>query len=407
MLDTENNVAIGDAQIKAYDHQIEKTELELESLFESAEVLTDVAEQLRSLEGCEIDQQRLEAIDHQVRFATYDQYSLLKEHSLEDNFITYTLDINFKEGVKNIIRSLWETIYNLFFKIVRFIRDRSSQFFQSAEGLSRGLDRMDRKIDELRRASASAAFQATVNVTGGTRIQTGGRVDPSELIDTMENARPAFSSVHSVHLEHSKAIVDRIERLTQQLMSVDRSSADKFESDVFELNDMPVQMRNAMRETTYAFRGTEIPGGQRFDYVDFKRTSNDLPRNLPYIGFYDFDSQRTVGDYLTAPVASLNHLQKLVVKCRGFLEDIDQYTRQTLELSERFEAAVEKQDRLFKRQAIRESIQDNVRDRPLNILLRYYQLGLPGHVRTITDYQYGIVRATMVYIKNCLKQYKV
>lgn len=398
-----SSVGVVELEENAFEQQ--RLELQLEGLLDSYMTICSLESDLRSRVNTRIPPGYPESVRYIIEHAGYRRFDpeLL---SMEGFTPGEWVEVRMVKGISDILRTLWEAIKEYSARLLRFVKDSAVQFIQNADGLTNSIGRLESTLDKRVTNGLKPPYD-TISISGGSRLHLGGVISPSELAKALENTRGVFSKMRSLHLDGSQEILDTLEQITKLLDRVDSNNARRLEDLIFRLNDIPTAIQETFDKWVRNYRDVELPGGQRFTYKPLQRhESSGVPTKLPSVKYIDFDTSRRGSEYTQAPAADPSDTKAILDGARKYLEDISEDSNRAQKIADRFEELKETGNRILNREDTRQRLDKHISDRSLNILLRYYALGVPGDVARISNYQFSVARACVAYMRASIKAYR-
>jgi hypothetical protein len=386
----------------------------------SIDLLSEVQCERRSqehYESCVLAALQLESLTNASEFTssvlvTYEGSSLEdKESDLENLFGTlyenmYPSKAQMSmELLKESLEKLWQMIKNAIGRLLRATKDFFYSLLKGTKGMLKKVDKLRDKVGAVRAANLQPPTQP-ITITSGSRLHMGGTISAAELTDGIENGVVILSQTKGLYLEGAVGLVNDLEKLTDRLMKVNDQTADKLQTEIRALSTYPSQISVDMDSLLKGMRSRELPGGKRVEVQLTEYTPRGIPKNMPDLSLVDFQGRVSYRERDTVLAPDLDALTEILDRTEELVKTMIDSNERAEALNNRYERVVERAEDMFDRQSIMGKLKEFMHEHTVELLMRFYQMGMPTALHRLAKYEFSVARATLAYVNDSLNSYE-
>lgn len=309
------------------------------------------------------------------------------------------------EVVREALEKIWQAIKNAIGRLIRATKDFFYQLLRGTAGMMKRVSKLREKLDEVRSDGLAAPTQPIV-VTGGSRLHMGGVIDSEELKDGIQNGVAILGQTKDLYLTGAMGLVGRLDEMNESLRKVDENTADRLQESIRALSTYPSQISVDMDSLLKSMRDRELPGGKRVQVQLTEYTKRGVPKDMPDIALVDYQSRVSYRERDKVPVPELDALSELLDVTENLVKTIMDSNERADSLAKRYERVTQSAEDLFDRQSVMNRLKEHMHEHTLELLMRFYQMGMPTAIHRLAKYEFAVARATLAYVDDCLDSYE-
>lgn len=310
------------------------------------------------------------------------------------------------EGLVNdTLEKIWQAIKNGIGRLLRATKDFFYNLIRGTKGLLKKVTTLRDTIESTRSAGLQPPTRP-ITVTGGSRLHMNGQIDARELIDGIDSGVVVLSQTKALYLEGAMGLVNALEPLTDRLMRVDEASSDRLQIEIRALSTFPSQVSVDMDSLLKKLRSRELPGGKRVEVQLTEYTTRGIPKSMPDVALVDYRRNVSYKERDKVPVPPLDALREMLDRVEELIASMIESNERSDILTKRYERVVERSEDLFDRQSIMFKLKEYMHEHTVELLMRFYQMGLPTAIHRLAKYEFSVVRATLAYVNESLDSYE-
>lgn len=381
----------------------------------------------------EMSHHALESMDHESASSVYRRQ--MENFSLENGFYFDEEQYKVKEGFdivdtgKRWLLLFWRIIKDVYKRLLRAITDYLSRLFKGVDGLDKHANALMALVEKAE-SQGHKPLKLSIEIDTATRLSINGHVSGPEVIDGIGNMVEVTGSSVETYIHGVNTLIESLERICDQITSLNETNRDTIEKDIRALNSWPMVVSSDIFDLTRKHRSHQLPGGLYLFVAMSEFTPQGFPRTMPRFvlstNHQQYRMRRSGGvltqirdakDGIVSYIASVDPdrttvkpldtgtMRIVIRECRSALLKMGRAEANINALTLRFTQLQKKAERIFDNPSTRELMEEHLHRHTIQMLLWYYNMSLPGSVNNVYTYQYSVVRAHLAYVRNSLKVY--